>query len=437
MPKYNRGGKNLSVGDIGRFKCLRQHLALPGETIRPQVSGNVRLAGLRQQTSVYLHAQIECFAAPLRWYWSSWPDYVRDGINHGLTLPVETAAPYITNNAYQNMGIGKVTGDFLKFFAQHPVNIWNEWYRWPEDSKLSVTTPPLTFFQDQGQPVVNLACCASRLHDAVSLGTNEYQVASASTLDVRDLAAVQARFAQGVKSDWTSMDKYQQFMRDIFGAPGSPEVDTVPHRLRNGAELSVMPRDMYASDAAGLGEIMSINNFQVDHDWEPYYCKEHMIFAYVLVLRFAPVYAGAVNPLLYTDVTPYAAYQGDPEVLANLQPEPVSSKEVSDGDATVVGYAPAGWQWREGYSHVDQHIEQLLTFPLYDGYPQTAAGFRDASAINPGTFRSAALRHWFADLNFNIQCSSRTPSAGQSITAGAGESRRGPKGLHPSGGYLV
>ena len=108
-----------------------------------------------------------------------------------------------------------------------------------------------------------------------------------------------------------------------------------------------------------------------------------------------------------------------------------------DGDSTDIGVLPAGWQWREGYTHVDHHVKDVNNFPLMDGQTATASGYRDAAKINNNTFRSTALRHWFADLDFNCSVLSRIPAAGASITAGSDKSAtRKLSGNHPTGGYL-
>lgn len=438
MPVYNRGGKSLKVGDIGRFSVLRQHLLLPGERMTPRISGNVRLSGLRQQTSVYLHAQIEAFTAPLRWYQTNFPTYLQEGVSTAITVATLTGAGWTDSfQRTSQLGIGQVTNTFAKWYAQHPINIHNEWYRWPEDAKFSVTTPLQSFFDDHGQKCVNLASAPTRIHDIPSLDTSEYQVASSTTFDVRELEKIQARFAQAAKTDWTSQERYNAFMRDVYGAQGSNEVDQIPTRLRSGATLSVLPRDMYATDGASLGELMSINNFTVNHSWDDYVAKEHEIVCYVMVLRFAPVFAGGVAPGIYPGDLDYETVQGDPVSMSGKAPRSVKAREVENGDATVMGYLPFGWQWREGFNHVDQTLRELGNFPLLDTPLLTAAAHRDASKIEPA-FRSVALRHWFADLDFDIKVNSRVPSAGTSIMVGSGSIKtKDPKGNHPTGGWLT
>lgn len=439
MPNYNRGGKSLKVGDIGRFSVLRQHLLLPGERMSPRISGNVRLSGLRQQTSVYLNASIEAFAAPLRWYQTDFPEYIQEGISTSKTINTMSGAPWTTDfNDTSGMGIGKITTDFAKWFAQHPIKIWNEWYRWPEDSKLSVTTPLIGFYENFGQPCVNLPSAPTRIHDAPSFDATETDVTTAATdMDVRDLQQIQARFAQAAKTDWSSQDRYQAFMRDVYGAEGSPEVDQIPTRLRSGATLSVLPRDMYATDGPSLGELMSINNFTVNHKWDDYVAKEHTIIAYVMVLRFSPVFSAGVAPMIYPSDIDYPVMQGDPMLMSGMRPTGVKAREIEDGDTTVLGYLPHGWQWREGFNHVDATIKQLQNFPLLQTNTLTAAAHRDASNVEDA-FRSLALRHWFADLDFSINVQSKVPEAGTSIMVGSGKqgNTKGLKGNHPTGGWL-
>ncbi len=433
--KNNRGGKSLCAGDIGRFKVLRQHLMLPGETLRPSVQGNVRLSGLRQQTSVYLHAQIEAFAAPLRWFFSGFPDYLKEGVKTVTTIPILTGTDWTANpNNTSQMGIGRVTHDVAKWFAQMPISVWNEWYRWPEDAKVSVSTPPIAFFDTQGKPVVNLSSALTRLHDAPSFdATTETDVPSATVLDVRDLARFQARFHQAAVTDWTSQERYNAFMKDVYGASGNNEVDQVPIRLKRGANLGVSPRDMYATDGPSLGELMSINNFQVNHKWDSFQATEHMIVCYVMVLRFAPIADTGVSPHAYPTVFDYATMQGDPVIMGAERPVAVTVRELASGDGTAIGFLPHGWQWREGFNHIDEVVNTKQNFPLLTVATQTAAGFRDASKIL-AAFRSTALRHYFTDLDFNCSIQSRVPSAGKSIVAGSG--RSGPKGNHPTGGWV-
>lgn len=439
---YDRGGKSIITGDIGRFKILRQHLLLPGETLRPSVAGNVRLSALRQQTAVHLNVSLEAFAAPLRWFYPGWTTYIQEGISTAETIPTVSTGWTDIPTRGRSLGIGDVTSAFCRWFVDMPVSVFNGWYRWPEDTKHAISPALTTFFADWGQPCVNLPFVGSRLHTdpEAAFHTSEHEVPSATILDVRTLQHYQARLAQAAKEDWTSMDRYNQFMRDMFGAPGNSEVDKIPTRLRKGATLGVQPHDMYASDGASLGELASLNNFKVDHHWSPYRAREHEIVCYIMVCRFAPIFEDNVIPGAYPAETNYSTYQGDANILDNRMPEPVASLEIEgDGDSTDIGWAAAGWQLREGHSHVDYSAKLVNNFPFMDNTTLTAAGFRDASAINSNTFRSTALRHYLGDLDFSCIVDSRIGEAGLSIMAGSGTAKghKLGKGNHPMGGFHV
>ena len=143
--KTNRfGGKSLMAMDIGRMSVLRQGILLPGEVFKPHVQGNVRLSPLKTQTSVYLHARIDCFAAPLRWFWSDFPQYLREGPSTAVTVPTMTGASWTANRVdTTNLGLGFLTHDFFKPYAQMPIAVWNEHFRWKEDARVSVDDPPI------------------------------------------------------------------------------------------------------------------------------------------------------------------------------------------------------------------------------------------------------------------------------------------------------
>ena len=439
MPKYNRGGKTMKAQDVGRMSVLRQHFLMPGERLQPSVTGNVRLAGLRQQTSVYLNARIECFATPIRWLWDQWPDYVKQGPTGVLTPPTMSGSAWTgapARNHTQHLGVGMPMTAFFKPFAQAPILIFNRWFKWKEDADIDYDNPPTTFYGGDDK-LVNLPSAASRLHDESAFNDGEYRVPSATVLDIRDLAQYQARFNQAALAEWNAEERYNVFMQEIFNAQGNDEVDKVPTRLRSGAELGVTPRDMYATDGPSLGEIMSINNFSVNHRWDDFIAKEHCIITYVMAIRFLPIMEDGVMPGLYPAETTYPVYQGDPHLIAAERPVDVSIRELDGTDSgTTIGYLPAAWQLREGYDHIDNKIASLGNFPLMDNQPTTAAGYRDATRINDA-FRSSALGDWFADLDFKCNVVSQIPEAGHSIVTGGTRNRMPDGKLHPTGGYLV
>lgn len=433
--EYNRGGKSLKVGKIGKLSILRQMVLYPGDTLKTGLKGTFRLGPLRQQTSAYLDVRLEAFATPIRWLQTNFPDYLQEGVSTAKTIDTHPKPIGGTDvGRSSELGIGMIDHAFCKWFIQAPIKIWNEYFRWAEDAKLDVTTPTYAMYADFGLTLVNLESHATRMHTAPVFDASEYQVASSTVLDVRDLELFQSRFAQAAKTDWSSQDRYKVFMQDIFNAKGSPEVDQIPTKLKGGSTISVQPRDVYATDSAGLGELMSLSNFTIDHNWAPYTAPEHVVITFVLAPRFIPILEDAPAPGIYPEETTYSIYSGDPNIVH--KPVTVASREIDQGgDGTTIGYLPHFWQLRGPWNHVDRTIRLLDSFPLLDGQPLTAAGYRNASLINPA-FRSEQLRQWFGDLNFRCMVDSRIPAAGVSILAGS-DTKGGLKGNHPHGGYLV
>lgn len=433
--KYNIGGKTVETARIGKLVVLRQHLLWPGERLNASITGNVRLAALRSTSAVYLHAGIYAFAAPLRWYQLDFPDYIKEGRTTIKTID-QVTTPWPGSHASRRLGIGHPQEDFAKWFVQHPTQVHNRWFKWPEDTDASITSPVTTFWDPYGPKCVNLKSAPTRIRDAPTIDSTESEVASATEFDVRNLALIQARFQQAAKTDWSAQDRYIPFLQDIWkGAKGSNEVDKIPMQLRNSAQLSVSPEDMYATDGPSLGQISSLNNFNVDHKWAPFIAPEHMIVCYMMLLRFKPVFADGISPMAYMNDMTYADMQGDPNVMAHLQPVNVKSREVEQGDATVIGVLPAGWKRREGFNHIGRRPEEISTFAFLDGAPETAEGLRDASLIT-NAFETTVLDHALADLDFDCIVDSQMPTAGDSIMAGSISSAGKPAGLHPTGGYL-
>lgn len=438
MSLYNRGGTSMIVGRIGKLQCVRQVVLLPGERLSMKVKGHFKLAALKQQiTGVKLDARIDAFASPIRHYDPNWTTYVQEGVTGASTIP--TIATWNANfPETSTIGVGRITHDFMKFYAQHVVNIWNEWYRWREDARVSVDSPPLDFFANFGKECVNLESAMTRLHAVPDIHTDEQNVPSATVLNVKDLARIQSRYAQAASTDWKADGKYNEFMQEVWGpkARGSNEVDKVPIRLRGGAKLSVQSSQIYATDGASLGEAATFSNFDVDNTWNDFIATEHMVVAVVVVLRFSPISDSAPALFLYPDDFSKALAIGDAYQIANLPPIAVKARQLeNDPGSGVIGYLPSGFEWREGYNHIGHKILQLNSFPLLDDQILTAAGLRDASKIS-NCFVSTELEHYYGDMLFQCNVDSQIRPAGMSIMAGSGKGL-GTSANHPTNRTLI
>jgi hypothetical protein len=261
--------------------------------------------------------------------------------------------------------------------------------------------------------------------------TDDFTVASGTEFDVRDLAEIQARFRSGMERDVLSYNRYMELISEMFGADGSREVDQVPKMLDQ-TSIGVNPRELPATDSAGLGQWQSVYDFAVDHSIRSITAPEHCVLTYCLVMRFAPVIEGR-NPLSLEDLT-WENMVGDPEILRNQKPEEVRVKDVSSQNiATALGYLDAGWRWRNGWDVIGKRIDNADSFPMMNP-PVSQSGAKAATRIKDA-FRSAALGDYLCDLEFSEMSRNLHGSALESYFSGM--TGAGSEAAHPKQGKML
>ena len=426
MPRYDRGGLVLKTGKIGRMNILRQQMLLPGERLNCRIpNGEIRLTALRERESTRIHARLDAFATPIRWLWSDWPAYIKEGPATTKTLPTKT-------HWGSRLAVGGDGGNrpIFKPFFDAPLRIYNEWYKWPEDNDI-------TDIGADGPACVNLPMAWTRLqkNDGPQAADRELVTTASSSrekFDIRDLSELQARYRNAIERDWIGHDRYMEIMQELWNAGGSREVDKVPIRI-GGADLTSGPRNVYATDSAGLGSVMSLYNFGVNHNFGMVSFPEHMILTYILVLRFDPVAEDEQNPLSQVADMEWHDIVGDPGMLASERPRNVKRRELADtSSSTALGYLPAGWQWRSRWNHVGTRVDARNTYPVLKtiSLSTTAAKLRDATQINPA-FRSTALGDYSVNLVFDEMSDSPIPGPKSSLYAGAPLAGRGSSYPYP------
>jgi hypothetical protein len=400
-----RGGVCLKTGKIGRCNVLRQQLVAPGEMINTRLSGKVMLEALRERETFRINAHLGVFLTPVRWLDANWTDFLREGPDSASTPAT------VTYGDMASIGLGADSGTTTSiptFFQQAVLRIYNEWYKWPEDADV-------TSWDADGEIAVPLQAAWNRCRYNIDPDdSDDYTVASASDFDVRDLAEIQAKFRAGMERDVLSYNRYMELVKEMFGADGSREVDQVPMMIDQ-TELGVDPRELPATDSAGLGDWQSIYDFGVDHDIKGITAPEHCVLTYVLTIRFAPVIESR-NPLAVEDLD-WVDMVGDPEILRNSKPQDVRIKDVAASSSTTsLGYLPAGWRWRMGWDVVGKRIDLADSFPMMQ-VPSTQANAKAATRIKDA-FRSSALGDYLVDLHFGERSKNLQGSALESYFSG-------------------
>lgn len=416
-----RGGVVLKTGKIGRTNILRQQLLMPGETITSQINGRVMLEALRERESLRINAHLGVFLTPVRWLESNWTAYIKEGPDTASALTTAT------HSDFAKFGVGAlgVSNVMPKFFENSVLRIYNEWYKFPEDADISS-------WPDDGGVAVPLQHSWTRARYTIDPDdTDDYTVSAATDFDVRDLAEIQAKFRSGVERDILSYNRYMELLEEMFGAKGDRYVDQVPIMIDQ-QDLSVNPRELPATDSAGLGDWQSVYDFSIDHRIGGITHPEHCVLTYVLTIRFAPIIESR-NPFAVDDVA-WAEMVGDPEILRNSKPVSVRMKDIRQTTSTTsIGYLDAGWRWRNRWDVVGNRIDTANSFPMMED-PQTQAQCKDATRVKDA-FRSSALGDYICDLEFDERSRNLHGSALESYFSGM--TGAGSDATHPKQGKML
>ncbi len=419
----DRGGTILKTGKIGRVNCLRQQMMLPGEKLNVSLKGTVKLESLRERDSMRINAHLGIFMTPLRWLWAGWPQYLKDG-PAGVTTP-----PVVVESDLSKFGLGASLPfgglDMYQFYRESVLRVYNEWYKWPEN-------PDLADWDTDGNIAVPLQHVWNRARfDATPGDLDDYTLDSAASFDVRDLAALQARFVSSMERDVLSYNRYMELVSEMYNADGSREVDQVPMMIDE-VEVGVKPRELPATDGASLGQWQSIFDFDIDHQVKGVVCPEHCVITYMMTVRFAPIIEGR-SPFSYFPDT-WQELVGDPEMLSSMAPVELTVGDVSMGDsATSLGFVPAGWQWRSGHDVIGARVDVRDSFP-YMLVPTSQANAKDATRIKPA-FRSQSLGDYMVDVYASEQ--SRSPIHGSLESYFSGMAGSGSKSEFPKQGKML
>lgn len=395
MSNADRGGQTLVTGKIGKVRCLRQQIMMPGERMNMRMKGSIRLEALRERDAMRINAHVATFMTPLRWLWPEYPDYCKQGPDTAISPAVvanDTNWSALGIGAYNSGGLSS----YYEFWRDAYLRCVNEWYKWPENNDYVAAD-----IGDDGVKAVPLSKLWSRLrYDAKPDATADYTVSSATDFDVRDLAEIQGKFRSAMKRDVMSFNRWMEYVRQTWKGDGSREVDKVPIMLSQ-ADVGVNPREMPAMDGASLGQWQSLFDFNVDHSIRGILAPEHCIITTLLTVRFASTIESC-HPLA-VNTADWHELSADPEYLATAKPVAVEQQDfMQGGTATTFGYAGAGWRWKSDHDVIGKRIDVRNSFP-YMELPTSQAECKDASRVKPA-FRSIALGDFLCDIYFTENC---------------------------------
>lgn len=411
MITTNRGGLVFDTGKIGRLKILRQDLIAPGETVKSRIDGQVRLESLRERDSSRINARFDRFFTPVRWLWSDYAAWLRAG-------PEASQSVETVNEPYGNYGLGShavdgATNQFLnnrvpKVFKDAVLRIYNEHYKWPEDSDATAVS-------HDGLKAMPLPMPWNRMRDDNITDADDYTLgasvaSSVASIDIRQLHQVYKRFERAIDDEFLSFGRWKEYLDERYGTRGSSEIDQVPLHTDD-FDLTVRPDSIPAMDGPSRGQWQALYDFGMDVRTKPFSANEHFIMTDILLVRYAPITEEDVNYLAAAMVNLSGAplwklVSGDPGIMAGEPLTPVNTrllKGTPTGSNTTEGYLPHGWQWRTKWNQIGIDIDRRDSFPLMTG-PGDAK--RDATAVQDA-FTSQAFEDFVIDINY--ETTSRLP----------------------------
>jgi len=408
----NRGGRIMDTGTIGKLLVLRNDMLLPGERIKGKLDGKVIIEALRERDTVKINAHIATFLVPVRWCEPNWATIIKEGPSTASTIS------YRTDYSANEWGLG---GDQLAtyptLYAESVAHIFNNYYRWPEDS---VRTPDQLLTYEF--KCINLPSSWTRcLFNTQPANTADYTVTAGASFTVQDLASMQKRFLTAQTIENIAHNRYINVMKELWGGKSSREVDKCP-LLIDEAQLAVKPGQITATDGASLGSFASLYDFNVNYEFNVI-APEHCLLVHCLVIRFMPI-TESRNPLANNTLS-WAELVGATEMLSQSPPVNVQASEVLDiptASDFSLGGMPAGWQWRSGWDRVGRKIDARNSFPIMT-LPSTINEARYASR-RVDAFRSSSLGDFRVDLQCDLLSQSSIEDAMQSVTSGQ---KRGSK----------
>ena len=436
MAVFDRGGRVIKTGKIGQMNVLRQQLIAPGEVLDAKIVGGAcRLSALREEGNVFLNSRIDAFVQPLRWLVSDWPKYLRTRGEEGTIPTLSTSSSHPT--ALTDLGLGGTISSttYARFWRDAVLRIYNEWYKWPEHD--DATAIPV-----DGHALVPLGAYWSRIYgsysniDEHSFKTDDISGSTREHVDLRKMVTQQGKFETAMRSEYLSHDRYMDYIKSIWGADGSAEVDKVPRRL-NGSQMGVEPSTQFASDGASMGQTMSIYDFGIKHDFGKIVMPEHAVVTYVLANRYESVAQDEINPMTRLS-SDWNVASGNPITITKMPPQSIARREIHGGSSTDhVGYLPAGWQWRARWNMIGNRYDARNTIPAYQDLASISglSDLRDARRVN-NSFYSSSLGDYIVDVMFQETSRSMLQGGDTSVLVGSGAST-GSTNPYPTQRHLV
>lgn len=414
---HDKSGMAYLAGDIGRLQTARTYYVMAGETLSVDYTTNIRLSELRRPLMLEAQVDFYAFYQPVRHaYGDDWVNFIKAGPNESITFtngPAQTPANYL---GFRPLGSGNFPLPIVTMYNR----VWNEYFRAPSDTA-GIRTDTVLEGDARGQM---FGALIGRLPTPWSTGidgepaASEREVASATVVDLLDLAEVKAKYKTEEEIAYFE-NRYRDRLSRSWGGRASPDVEQRPTLLGH-KTMTLSGVDIDGTADANLGTFSGksagVFNFRLPPKWFP----EHGHVMIMVSVRFPTVFQQEADYLLNNPNPSYLEAAGDTDLIAAQGPESVTAdKFFSTTSATDYGHAPYGQFLRHSGNFVHQKYVNLFGFPFISSPPATAAQARyHVSNEYANTFGNDELGQWNAQGYLRVVSKNSVPPAANSIFAG-------------------
>lgn len=419
---YDLSHFTFMQGRIGRLQTLTTIPVCAGDSIELSLQGVLRLSPLRRNLTVDALCDLFVFYQPHRHaYGEDWENFILQGTDESITFPTVD----FSTNTLEHYGTCRLTGVNPKWIVTMYNRIWNRYFRVPSDDASILTDTDISPAPDLNYARFGKLC--ARLKKIWTTGVDittdasDREVAAASsTMDILDLARVQARYRSEQLRDWFGR-RYTDILEANFGGSAGTDADERPTLLmRNTAYLSGY--DVDGTDDASLGTFsgksVTVANIGIPRRFIP----EHGAIMVMALVRFPTIHQDETHYLIKKSQPTYIEISGDGALWEN---EPPINHQVQDfftnnSSTQSLATMPYGQWYREHPNIVHDGYRELTGFPFLNNAPTSLDTARYVQDLDySSTFQTEQQGHWQMQGRVDVMAHRSIPGPLVSVFAGS------------------
>jgi hypothetical protein len=420
---YDLSAQAHACGKLGHLQTLKVMQVCAGDSMEISMEGIFRLSPLRKEIVMDCKIDIAVFYIPNRHiYGDDWQNFIRQGADETVTFTGVANAD--TDFSLEYLGLPNAPASVNRALAEGYDEILYRYF-WQHDIVTPAvgTIPTAGDEREFGKTVQRLPHPITTHVDNVAgsdassgVDASDYQVASASVLDIRALDQIKGRYKSELQRKWFDQN-YDDILKSGWKGGASVDADQRPTLIWRDSQWA-SGYDVDGTDDATLGSYIGKTMVPISFKMPRKYFPEHGRLWFVCVPRFPFVH---VNESHYFDQNVNLSYLDlacDSNLVSREPPVAFDSSRYITTGTSVAGQEEPFGQW---YRHEPNRIHGR--FRNIQGYPfvttnSTTDMHKAALGEYDSYFAQSALGHWQVHSKIKNVCLRSCPTPEQSIFAG-------------------